>query len=92
MRTEIIRPNGDLKREVWEFSLSVSYSSPYIYFDSYSFQTKESPRHKKWTRQTHWERLHRRDNNIDNPPLPTDVEAEMRQRFQEYIMTLPIQT
>lgn len=92
MRIEIIRPNGDLKREVWVFSLSISYSSPCIYFDAYSFQTKESKRHRNWVRQTHWVRLERRSNNIDCPSLPQDVEVEVRSRYQDYIMTLPIQS
>lgn len=90
MRIEIFRHSGDLKREAWVFSLNTGYHSPCIYFDDYSFQTKESTRHRKWTQQTHWMRLDRRSNNIDNPPLPTDVEAEMRSRYQEYILTLPI--
>ena len=92
MNIEIIRANGDLKREVWDFSLDVSYGSPCIYFDDYSFQTKESTRHRKWLKQTHWTRLMRRDNNIDNPPLPSDVKAEMLSRYQESILTLPIRS
>ena len=90
MEIEIIRPNGDLKREVWHFSLSITIFSSCIYFDGYSIQTKESTRHKKWLPQTHWRRLDRRSNNIDNPPLPPNVEAEMRGLYQEYTMTLPI--
>ncbi len=90
MRIEIIRPNGDLKREVWVFVLGGSFTSHCICFDAYSFQTKESIRHRTWKKQTHWMRLDHRNNNIDNPPLPPDVKAEMRSRFQEYILTLPI--
>lgn len=87
---EIIQFDGDLTREVWTFSLNVSYALPCIYFDNYSFQTKETVRHKKWIRQSHWSRLDHRSNNIDRPLVPTDVEAQMRKRFQEYILTLPI--
>lgn len=90
MTEEIIVPKGDLKREVWRFSLSVGYSSPCIYFDSYSFQTKASPRHRNWISQTHWVRSERRTNNIDKPHIPTEVEIEMRSRYQEYIKTIPI--
>ncbi len=86
----VTRFNGALKREVWDFYLNIGYSAPCIYFNSYSFQTKETTRHKKWVAQTHWERLDRRNNNIDNPPLPSDVEGEVRTRFQEYIMSIPI--
>lgn len=87
---EVIRPDGDLRREVWRFSLSVSYASPCIYFDGYSFQTKETTRHKNWIKQTHWERLDKRNNNIGEPSIPQDVETEMRTRYQQTILTLPI--
>jgi len=87
---EIIDYHGDLKREVWRFGLSVGYASSCIYFDGYSFQEKESTRHRNWIEQTHWGRLDRRSNNIDRPVLPDNIEVEMRKRYQEYILTLPI--
>lgn len=90
MREEIIRLDGDLKREVWVFSLGLSYASPCIYFDAYSIETRESTRHRKWFQRYHWERLNRRGNNMHNPPLPKNVEDEMRSRYQEYIKALPI--
>ncbi len=90
MRVEIISPHGDLKREVWTFSLDVGYNSACIYFDGYSFQIKDSTRHKKWISQTHWERLFRRNNNIECPPLPADAENEMRTIYQAFIMIIPI--
>jgi hypothetical protein len=90
MRFEVIRANGDLKREVWVFSLSIGFSSPCIYLDHYSFQTRLSIRHKKWEAQTHWNRLDRRGNNVDNLSLPTDVESEMRAYYQQKIMEIPI--
>jgi len=91
MRIEIIRPDGDLKREVWRFALIADWvNKAFISFEAYSFQTRETTRQRNWTRHTHWTRLERRVNNIDNPPLPQDVEAEMRSRYQEYIMTLPV--
>ena len=89
MRTEIIKPNGNLKREVWTFRLDVDTSRSAIYLDYYSFQTKETTRHK-WRQQTHWEKFDRRNNNIDTPTIPDDVETEVRSRYQEYIMTLPV--
>ena len=89
MRIEIIRPDGDLKREVWTFNLIVGDSSC-IYFDSYSFQTRATTRHRTWVSQTHWQRLDKRSNNIDDPPVSTEVETEMYTRYQEFIMTLPI--
>lgn len=89
MRIEVIRPDGDLKREVWEFSFGES-DPPRITLDSYSLQAKESKRHKKWLMPTHWERLFGRDNNIEAPPLPSDVENEVHLRLQEIVKSIPI--
>ncbi len=90
MNLEVIRADGDLKREVWNFSLNIGYDSPRIYFDYYAFQTRPTTRYKKWYSQTHWGRLEHRENNTNCPPLPSDVEAEMRKRYQETIMRIPI--
>lgn len=90
MFIEIIRPDGDLKREVWVFYLSIDYKAT-IYLDSFSFQAKKSSRHRKWLKQTHWQRLDKRSNNICRLPIPSDVEAEMRSMFQDFIKTLPIE-
>jgi hypothetical protein len=91
MNIQIIRPDGDLKREVWNFSLYISWGSDKkIYFDHYSFQTKESTRHRVWKPQTNWGRLTRQNNTIDEPPLPADVEKEMREKFSEMVKALPI--
>jgi len=92
MRIEIVRPDGDLKREVWEFDLCLSYHPACIYFESYVLQTKESKRKRIWQGLTWWVRLpyHFKTNNIPIAPLPIDVEAEMRKRYQDYILTLPI--
>ena len=89
MRAEIVLPDGDLKREVWSFNLSIDYSTTCIYLEYYSFDTKETARHK-WRTQNHWGRFDRRNNNIDGPPLPMQVETEMRRRYQERILTIPI--
>jgi hypothetical protein len=90
MRIEIILPDGDLRREIWEFSISID-SCACIYFDYYSYQTRESTRKRLWHKQTHWDRLDGRNNNISRPVLPPGIEADMRKRYQEYILTLPIQ-
>ena len=91
MKAEIVRNIGDLKREVWVFTLSVGIGSPCIYFDYYSFQTRESTRHRTWVRQTKWERLDRRSNNIDKTSIPEDVKSEMYSQFQSQIKELVIQ-
>ena len=90
MRITIIKPNGDLKREVWEFELSVSFSGGCIYLKYYSFDSKETTRHKKWVSQTHWARLFGRDNTMEKPPIPSDVESDVRKKYQDFILTLPI--
>jgi hypothetical protein len=90
MRIEIIRPDGDLKREIWAFTLSVDYSRPCIYFDHYSFQTRESTRKRIWHKETYWDRLNTRESNIPYAVIPHEVDAEMRIRYRDYIATLPI--
>lgn len=85
-----IQNAGDLKREVWHFSLAVGCFSPCIRLEDYSFQTRLSRRHKKWKRETHWERLDGRSNNIDSPTVPIEVERAMRLYFAEQINLLPI--
>lgn len=73
MRTEVIQNIGDLRRERWVFDLSIGISRDTLYLDHYAFETKESNRHRKWQTQTHWDRLMRRENNVDKPPLPQDI-------------------
>jgi len=92
MQLVITRPDGDLKHEVWWFTLNIGWvGSPCIFFEGYSFETRDSLRHRKWVKQTHWTRLdHSRNNNITEPPLPPDVENEVRTRYQESITNLAI--
>ena len=93
MNTEIIRPDGDLKREVWRFNITIDYSGrDSITLQYYSFQTKETTRHRKWVAQTYWNRYDRRQNNIDIPPIPLDVDKEIHEIYQAFVGTLPITT
>jgi len=89
MKKEIIIPYGGLEREVWNFSLHVGGTSAAIYLESYSFQTRISKQHK-WIKQTNWGRLDKRDNNIDNPPRASGIEAEAKDYFQSQVGELPI--
>jgi len=91
MRIEIIRPDGDLKRELWEFGIFLDFGREGIRLDRYMFQTRKSTRHKNWNMQTRWQRVFKRENNIANPPLPADVEKEMRQQCQNIIANLPVE-
>lgn len=90
MNIEIIRPHGDLKRERWTFSLMINFATPTIYWDSYIFEARENTRHKKWSNQSIWTRLNKRDNTTTNPPLPDDVKIEVRKTFASRVVTLLI--
>ncbi len=91
MRCTIIRPDGDLKQEKWEFNLVVD-TRPRIYFDYYAFSTRLSTRHNKWHRQNYWSRLFNRESTLKTPPnIPPDVKEEMYSYFKEAIAKLPIE-
>jgi hypothetical protein len=83
MHIRIEKPDGDLKREVWEFSLMVD-SMSVIYFDLYAFQTRPSRRHN-WKSQSIFQRLSRRDSNMEAPVIPGSILTEMRQQFKDKI-------
>lgn len=86
MNIEIIRPNGDLKRERWTFSLVVGWADDsIIYLDTYRFETRETLRHKKWHSQTQWDRLDNRRNTMKTPLLFADVVAEARHIFAKQV-------
>ena len=90
MKIEIIRGN-ELRREVWTFTLFNDYSRQVIWFDSYAIEVKESTRKKLWHNDGIWTRLMRRENTIQSPPLPPNVEAEMRENFISQVKQLPIE-
>jgi hypothetical protein len=89
MRVEVIRGN-ELEREQWVFTLSVDTQAK-IYFDSYIIGNRESIRHRIWRHQKIWNRIMSRDNTIQTPPLPQDVEVEMRINLSSQVKALPIQ-
>ncbi len=89
MRTEIIRQNSDLKRQVWTFLLLDNIANPSIYFDYYSVEERPTTRHK-WKATSWWARLDKRHSIITDPPIPADVENEMRQNFQNQIMNIQV--
>ncbi len=92
MNIAILRTHGELKRELWEFGIGLDFHPPCIYLARYTFQIRESTRHRKWIMETHWERFDKRNNNIPIPPIPLDVDKEVHAKYQEYINTLPIQS
>ena len=91
IKVEIIR-GDELNREVWEFEVHIDYVKPLIWFNSYFVEYKETTRKRLWRRSGFWTRLMRRDNSIQDPPLPSDVVDEMRAAFALRINQLPIVT
>lgn len=91
MNLEVIRPDGDLKRERWRFFLQVDFSHySCIYLDDYAFQTKRTTRCRIWDTETHWNRTNCQFSNIPEAPLSLDVEAEARERFANLVKLMPI--
>lgn len=43
---EVIRQKNDLEREIWKFSVVISWTGDKIIFDFYGHQTRKSKRHK----------------------------------------------
>ena len=91
MRIEIIVPDGDLQRKVWAFeAISDWVTEPRIYLDSYKFETKDTPRKRKWEVESWWERLGYQNNHIEKPAVPSDVEASVRSELVKIIYSIPI--
>ena len=90
MQIEIVRPDGDLKCEVWDFWLYIAFEDGNIYLDNYQFQTRESSRRKKWTTQTRWSRLEPRVSTVAKPTVPPDVADEVKTRLAAWVSTLRI--
>ena len=89
MRYSVILPDGDLRREIWEFYISVSVSGSHIWFDGYVVEIRFSTRHV-WKRQSIWRRTMSRGNTIVKPAIPAQVEAEMRKYFADAISKVEI--
>lgn len=88
MYIEIIRRENELSRQVWRFTIDISYSGSCIYFDYYHIETRRTSR-CNWVISKSWTRLERRYNTIQEPILPDDVKAEALQHFANNIKTLP---
>jgi len=89
MIIEITR-GTELKREVWRFDPYIDYNKIGIYFMNYSQQHKDTARQKIWRIDGYYGRLNHRDNTITQPPLPKDVENEVRQKICEVIQKISI--
>ncbi len=91
MRIEVVRNDGDLKREVWQFFLNIDYGRSVIRFERYALEERATKR-RIWQNKGLWDKIDLRlyHSTVQNPPLPADVEAEARQRFAEAVAKLPI--
>jgi len=91
MRIEIIRPDGDLKREVWTFDVIIGWvQDGRIYLDSYHFEKRDTPRKRKWVVESHWERIEARRNLFAKPTVPADIELAVRNELAKGISSIPI--
>jgi len=90
MKTDIIQPDGDLKREVWSFELF--NFKPEIRLMYYSFQTRPSTRHKKWITQSHWDRLDQRYNSFAEPPISVQAIYDAKEYFIQQIKNAEVIT
>jgi len=89
MRYSVILPDGDLRREVWEFTLSVGSARAIIWFDSFTLATRVTRRHR-WVTKSIWVRTVPRGNNTEKPAIPAQVEAEVRKYFADAISKVEI--
>jgi hypothetical protein len=80
MLIKIIVPNGDLKREVWEFTLSVTYRVN-LRFVCYAFEERETLRHRIWKTQSLWGTYFERASNIARPTVPLNVIEQAKERY-----------
>jgi len=90
MQKEIIKSDGDLQREVWYFDLAMYSGTLQLFLSDYRLQIRRTNRCRNWDTQIHWSRLLPRDNDIKTPPLPKDVEREIRAYYEVQVTEMPI--
>jgi len=79
---EIIRNNGDLKRERWVFNFIADWNYTVISLNTFVFETRDSKRHK-WKYQSRYERSDTRIpiSNIPKPNIPLNIQEEVKDRI-----------
>jgi hypothetical protein len=90
MQKDIIRIDGDLKREIWYFDLTQFSGELTLLLSYYRKQTRRTNRCRNWDTQINWSRILTRDNDIETPPLPEDVEREIRAYYEIAMKELPL--
>ena len=84
MRIEVYRYNSDLKRERWDFYLSIDHEVR-LFFDGFTFETKASTRHRKWKCQAKYNRLMKQESTLSCPRIPQDVISEVKSKINQSI-------
>ena len=77
---------GDLKREEWSFYVTIeSGINLVISLNSYTYQTRETKRHRVWRNEKIWERLDHRYNTIEKPAVPAQVDTDVRNQLKKMV-------
>lgn len=83
---EIVKQVDDLTVEVWRFI----FLDRNLYLNEYRLDQKESKRNRKYTNIKKYDRLYRRDNNVEenDAPLPDWVKNKAHELFTSKIKVL----
>lgn len=88
MLIEITKSQEELKREHWRFQFIADWSRYDIRLEYYATEYKDNPRQRLWRTDKHWETMDSRRNNMDNPPTPDDIIAQVKQEIINAIKEL----
>jgi hypothetical protein len=86
---ELIENDGDLKRTVWQFSLSGDVAGWRIYFNKYLEQVRATKRHR-FCSQFHYDRYNKINNNLMCPEIPIHIKNELKTKLIEMVNELEI--
>jgi hypothetical protein len=89
MQKEIIRADGNLRREIWYFDLTSFSGRLTLMLSDYYVHTRKTTR-CKWGQEKHWNHIFQRDSDLKTPPLPKDVEREIRAYYSVAVDEMPI--
>lgn len=88
MRTEVIHQISETERQVWWFTLS-SDTQTHLWLDSFNVEVKQ-PSQRKWRTMLHWQRLDKRGNTINDPPLPDEIIKQAKDLLKTQIDQLSV--
>jgi hypothetical protein len=85
-RVEVVRSEGDLRREVWEFAC---FEFPKVVLDVYRDEDRSSRRHRKWRTLRRYQRLKYGnfygERIAEEPTIPNDVVEEAVDAFRAMV-------